>query len=134
MEIHDLSGATLAYLGDAAFEVLVRERLIRAGGTQSGKMNKEALSFVKATSQSDAAERILPFLSEEESDIFRRGRNAHGISAPKSADTATYRRATGFEALFGWLYLCGNTARQKELFDLAFPENESENNKETQNK
>ncbi len=121
MEIHDLPGAALAYMGDAAFEVLVRRRLLLSGQTNSGKMNRMALRFVKATAQAEASERILPFLCEEEADILRRGRNAHGISAPKSADTVTYRKATGLEALFGWLYLTGQSARADELFDLAFP-------------
>ena len=83
-----LPGAALAYVGDAAFEVLVRRRLIEEGQTQSGKMSRLALSYVKATAQSEAADRILPLLTEEESDIFRRGRNAHGISAHMSAGYA----------------------------------------------
>ena len=120
-----LPGAALAYVGDAAFEVLVRRRLIEEGQTQSGKMSRLALSYVKATAQSEAADRILPLLTEE-SDIFRRGRNAHGISAPKSAGTGEYRRATGLEALFGFLYLSGQDARAKELFLAAFPKVETE--------
>jgi ribonuclease-3 family protein len=112
-----LPGATLAYMGDAALETLVRERLILDGQTQSGKMNKLALSFVKATEQSRAVDLILPHLTEEEQAIYKRGRNAHGISAPKSAGTGEYRRATGFEALFGWLYLKGEINRIKELFE-----------------
>ena len=121
MDYRTLPGATLAYLGDAVFETLVRRRLIDEGQTRTGQMNKLALSFVKATAQSAAAERILPHLTEEEGDVFRRGRNASGLSVPKSADAAAYRRATGFEALFGWLALRGEDARAKELFDLAFP-------------
>ena len=117
-----LPGATLAYMGDAVLEVLVRRRLVENGQTQSGKMNKLALSFVKATEQSKAVDRILPHLDEEEEAVYKRGRNAHGISAPKSAGTGEYRRATGFEALFGYLWLEGKTARAEELFALAFPE------------
>ncbi|MBQ8215459.1 MAG: ribonuclease III [Clostridia bacterium] len=117
-----LPGATLAYVGDAVLEVLVRRRLVEGGQTQSGKMNKLALSFVKATEQSKAVDRILPHLDEEEEAVYKRGRNAHGISAPKSAGTGEYRRATGFEALFGYLWLEGKTARAEELFALAFPE------------
>ena len=116
-----LPGATLAYMGDAALEVLVRERLILEGQTASGKMNKLALSFVKATEQSKAVDLILPHLTEEEQDIYKRGRNAHGISAPKSAATGEYRRATGFEALFGWLYMTGQEERMRILFEIAFP-------------
>ena len=121
-----LPGATLAYMGDAALEVLVRERLILEGQTASGKMNKLALSFVKATEQSRAVDRILPHLTEEEEAVYKRGRNAHGISAPKSAATGEYRRATGFEALFGWLYLMERGERMRTLFDLAFPKDEEQ--------
>ena len=124
-----LSGTTLAYMGDAALEVLVRERLIGRGQTDSGKMNKMALSFVKATEQSRAVDLILPHLSEEEEAIYKRGRNAHGISAPKSAGTGEYRRATGFEALFGFLYLTKQEERMRVLFDIAFPEQGQEEQK-----
>ena len=71
--------------------------------------------------QSAAVERILPHHSEDEEAIFKRGRNSHGVSAPKSATVAEYRRATGMEALFGWLYLKEEHARIEELFALAFP-------------
>ena len=122
MDEKALSGATLAYLGDAVFEVLVRRRLIEEGHSRPKDLNKEALKFVTAVSQSEALGRVLPLLNEEESDVFRRGRNASGISAPKSADALTYRRATGLEALFGWLYLTGREDRARELFDSAFPD------------
>ncbi len=121
MDYRTLSGAALAYAGDAAYELLVRRRLIDEGHTRPGEMSKLALSYVKATAQSEALERISPHLTEEENDIFRRGRNAHGISAPKSAGTGEYRRATGLEALFGWLCLTEQKARAEELFELAFP-------------
>ena len=128
-----LPGATLAYMGDAVLEVLVRRRLVENGQTQSGKMNKLALSFVKATEQSKAVDRILPHLDEEEEAVYKRGRNAHGISAPKSAGTGEYRRATGFEALFGYLWLEGKTARAEELFALAVPEGYPQRTQKTEN-
>ena len=130
MDYKDLSGATLAYIGDAVFELEVRKRLIDEGQTLSGKMNKEALAYVKATAQSAAVERLLPHLAPEEEDVYKRGRNAHGISAPKSAAMGEYRRATGLEALFGWLYLKGEQNRTEELFALAFPKKEQ--NKENE--
>ena len=119
--INEYSPLVLAYMGDAALEVLVRQRLILEGQTASGKMNKLALSFVKATEQSKAVDLILPHLTEEEQDVYKRGRNAHGISAPKSAATGEYRRATGFEALFGWLYMTEQKERMRVLFEIAFP-------------
>ena len=127
-----LPAATLAYMGAAVLEVLVRRRLVENGQTQSGKMNKLALSFVKATEQSKAVDRILPHLDEEEEAVYKRGRNAHGISAPKSAGTGEYRRATGFEALFGYLWLEGKTARAEELFALAFPEGYPQSTQKTE--
>lgn len=116
-----LNGLTLAYLGDAVLEVQTRKRLLDLGITDLKTLNKEALSYVRAVDQSAAVERILPHLTEDEEAIFKRGRNSHGVSAPKSATIAEYRRATGMEALFGWLYLKEEHARIEELFALAFP-------------
>jgi len=120
-----MSGLTLAYLGDAVLEVQTRERLLSLGITDVGKLNKLALSYVRAVEQSAAMDRILPHLTEDEEAVFKRGRNSHGVAAPKSATVAQYRRATGMEALFGWLYLAGRQDRIKELFDLAFPKEQT---------
>ena len=117
---NQMNGACLAYLGDAVLEVMTREYLLSLGITNVGKLNKLALDFVKAVNQSQAVERILPMLSEEEDAVYRRGRNANGISAPKSASVNEYRRATGFEALFAHLYLSGQKQRMEELFAAAF--------------
>ena len=119
-----LNGLSLAYLGDADLEVQTRKRLLSLGITDVGKLNKMALNYVRAVDQSAAMERILPLLSEDEEAIYKRGRNSHGVSAPKSATVVEYRRATGMEALFGWLYLENDLARIEELFDLAFPRQE----------
>ena len=115
-----LSGAPLAYLGDAVLEVITRQYLLATGLTDVGRLNRAALSYVRATAQSEAVERILPHLTEEEIAVFKRGRNAHGIAIPKSASASQYRRATGLEALFGYLYLHGREERMKELFLLGF--------------
>ena len=121
MNHNALSGLTLAYLGDAVLEVQTRKRLLSLGLTDLKSLNKKALSYVRAVDQSAAMERLLPHLNEAEMDVFKRGRNSHGVSAPKSATIAEYRRATGMEALFGWLYLAEEHARIEELFALAFP-------------
>lgn len=121
-----LSGASLAYLGDAVLELLTRQYLLSSGETDVGKMNSLALSYVKATAQSDAVEKILPVLSEEELAVFKRGRNSHGIAIPKSAKAGQYRRATGFEALFAYLYINGKEERMKELFLLSFSSDKSD--------
>lgn len=116
----ELSGAALAYLGDASLELLTRRFLLSLGLTGSGKLNHLALRFVKATVQSKAVDNLLPHLTEEEEYAYKRGRNASGISAPKSASALEYRRATGFEALFGWLDIKGQSDRANELFALAY--------------
>lgn len=116
----EITGAALAYIGDASLELLTRRFLIGLGLTGSGKLNHLALNFVKATEQSKAVDNILPHLSEDEEYFYKRGRNASGISAPKSASALEYRRATGFEALFGWLELTEQKKRAEELFDIAY--------------
>ena len=121
MHYESLNGLTLAYLGDAVLEVQTRKRLLSLGITDLKTLNKAALSYVRAVDQSAAMDRLLPHLSEDEEAIFKRGRTSHGVSAPKSATVVQYRRATGMEALFGWLYLKGENERIETLFELAFP-------------
>lgn len=118
-----ISVEALAYLGDAAMEVLIRERLVRSGLCSSGRLNTASLAYVKATAQSEAVERMLPHMTEREEATYKRGRNAgHGKNTPKSASVAEYRRATGLETLFGQLYLDGDTRRMNELLDIGFPD------------
>ena len=121
-----LNGLSLAYLGDAVLELMTRQFLLAGGVTDVGRLNQMALAFVRATAQSDAVERLLPHLTEEEATVFRHGRNAHGVSAPKSASVTQYRRATGLEALFGWLYLKGATDRMAALFRIGFGKGQEE--------
>ena len=113
----EYSGAALAYLGDAVMEVLVRQMLVRRGIGNAGKLSALSLDYVRATNQSRGLEGLLPHLTEEENAVYHRGRNAAGAH-PKSASVNDYRRATGLEALFGYLHLKGDTARLEELFDL----------------
>ena len=115
-----LGSGALSYLGDSVLEVITRQYLISKGITELGKLNKEALLFVRATAQSEAVEKILPVLSETEMQVFKRGRNAHGVSIPKSASAGQYRRATGLEALFGYLYIADENERMKELFCIGY--------------
>lgn len=126
----EMNGASLAYLGDAVLEVSTRRYLLATGVSDVGKLNAQALLFVKATAQSLAVERLLPHLTEKETAIFKRGRNAHGVAIPKSASAAQYRRATGMEALFGYLYLKGEEERIRELFALAYQLDEAEKSPE----
>ena len=120
MNIGELSGAKLAYLGDAVIELLVRRMLLEKGEGDVGAMNREADSYVRATAQSLAMDKILPLLSEEELAIFKRGRNTHAHTVPKSAKMSDYRKATGMEALFAALYLEGKEERLNQLFVIAY--------------
>ncbi|MDD6798908.1 MAG: ribonuclease III domain-containing protein [Firmicutes bacterium] len=116
----ELNGLQLAYLGDAVIELMTRRRLLESGERDIGRLNELARKFVTATSQSDALENILPVLTEEEASVYRRGRNAHTATVPKSASAGQYRRATGMESLFAYLYLKGDDERLRMLFDAAF--------------
>ncbi len=121
MNIKEVSTEALAYLGDSVLEIRVREKLVREGISGSGNLNRASLSYVKASEQSAAMHRIIPLLDEEETLIFKRGRNMSGGNVPKSATMAEYRTATGMEVLFGYLHLLGRTDRIDELFSLAYP-------------
>lgn len=117
-EARQMSPVTLAFLGDAVYELRARATLVRQGGRPADTLHRMTVSLVRAGAQAEAAGRILPLLSREEQDIFRRGRNANAVHVPKNGTPASYRRATGLEALFGYLYLCGEQARIDEIFGL----------------
>ena len=117
--INELGGAALAYIGDAAAEVWVRRLLLESGIVNPSVCSIEALQFVPARAQSAAYERIRDILTADEAQIFLRGRNAH-VTTPKSASPADYHRATGFEAVIGWLYMNGCESRINELLGTAY--------------
>lgn len=114
-----MNGATLAYLGDAVLEIMVREKVIESGVTDVGRLNDMARTFVRATEQSNALNNIIELLDEEELSFFKRGRNSKGHT-PKSASAVEYRRATGLEALFAFLYMKGRNERLRQLFETAY--------------
>lgn len=113
-----LSPGTLAFLGDAVYELFVRQRLVETANMPVNKLHLLAVEQVRASFQSNAYSVIEAQLSEEEKNIWKRGRNANGVKPPKHADPVEYRRATGLEALFGYLFLQGKMERLEELFDL----------------
>ncbi|MBQ9940437.1 MAG: ribonuclease III [Clostridia bacterium] len=115
--IHPL---VLAYVGDAVFEVLVREKLASSGNSKTGELNRMALDFVTAKNQCRVCDKLSEYLTEAEQDIFRRAKNAKGNSGPRSVTVYEYRKATGLEAVFGYNHLMGNDLRNKELFNLIF--------------
>ena len=123
-ELLKMSNLGLAYLGDAVYEVMVRSWLCLHGKLTPGKLHKAALEYVAAPKQAAKMDLLLHILTEEETTIFKRGRNASPHSHPKGATRREYQIATGLEALFGWLYLQGQTDRLNELFELIMREEE----------
>lgn len=107
----------LAFFGDSVYETLVREDIVRNHQTNAGRLHALAVERVRAGFQSEAVNAVEPLLTEKEADVLRRGRNAGGISIPKSAKASEYRRATALETLFGYLALSGQNERIRELFD-----------------
>ena len=120
-----LNPLQLAYIGDAVWELLVRSRLIYQGRS-ARHVHKDAVKCVNAGAQAEAFRRIEPLLAEQEADVARRGRNAQAKhAAPKNADPADYAHATGLEALWGYLYIKGETARLGELVSMALERTET---------
>ena len=115
-QLLNLSSLGLAHLGDGVFEVMVRSWLCLHGKAKAKDLHRATVKYVAAPAQAAAMERIRPMLTPEEEEVFRRGRNTAPHSVPKAASRGEYQTATGLEALFGWLYLQGQTRRLDELF------------------
>ena len=122
MDLFTINIITLAYLGDAIYEVYVREHLISTGVTMVDELQKEAIKYVSAKSQSRILTNLIDndYLTEEEKDIVKRGRNYKRNTHPKNTDIITYKLSTGFEALIGYLYLNDQKARLNELMMIVF--------------
>lgn len=116
-EAQGYSPNVLAFYGDSVYEALVRGRVVKNHQTNAGKLHEMAVQRVRASYQSEAVNVIEPLLTEKEADVLRRGRNAGGVSVPKSAKPSEYRRATALEALFGYLALTGQKERLETLFN-----------------
>ena len=115
-EIDAISNLGLAHMGDCVFEILCRGWLCARGGKNVGNLHRDTINLVKAQSQAKFVDNLLPLLTEEEVAYYRRGKNSHVHAVPKSCTPAEYAKATGLEALFGALYLAGQTERLNELF------------------
>lgn len=111
VDLHTLSPLALALVGDGVYELMVRERLLCEANRSAGELHRLAVSLVRAEAQAKAMQKIEPLLTEEESAVYRRGRNAH-----TSRTGSDYHRATGLETLFGYLYLKGDSDRVQALF------------------
>ena len=114
-EPSQLSPLVLAYIGDSIYDLVIKTWVIEQGNMQVNKLNKKTSSIVKAESQSAMIGVIEPMLSEHEEAVYKRGRNAQSYTSAKNASIGDYRRATGFEALMGYLYLSGQYERMMEL-------------------
>lgn len=114
-DIRSFSPLTLAFIGDAFYEIIIRTIIIKKGNAPCNKLHKKTSSLVKASAQKDLLNKIIPLLTEEELKVYKRGRNAKAHTYPKNADILDYRIATGFESLVGFLYLKGKTDRIMEL-------------------
>lgn len=114
----ELSILGLAYIGDAVYELLVRSYLADNGLLGARNMHQHTTKIVNAKSQSITAEKLFPYFTEEEFEVFRRGRNAKVNSVPKNASEKEYHEATGFEAVLGWLWINQNKQRINELFKI----------------
>ena len=117
-EAAQINPVTLAFVGDAVYSLYVRERLTLEVGGKSAELQRVAAKVVSAQGQSEFLDKVLPLFTEEEEDIFRRGRNAKKATKSKNASAGEYARSTGFEAVLGYLYLTGEDERIARLLSL----------------
>ena len=121
-DIRSYSPLTLAYVGDAVYELVIRTMIISKGNAPVNKLHKRSAALVKAPAQAQMIKVIEPLLSEEELHIYKRGRNAKSYTSAKNASVIDYRIATGFEALMGWFYLQERQERMLELIKIGLNE------------
>ena len=121
-EIDAISNLGLAHMGDCVYEMLVRAYLCSQGNKTVAQLHKQTITMVKATYQAAFVDKMLPLLTEDEMTHYRRGKNSHVHAVPKSATPAQYAKATGLEAMFGYLFLSGKKERANEIFNLVMKE------------
>ena len=126
VKVKQYSPLTLAYIGDAAYELVVRTVLVSRANTQVNKLHHAASNLVKAETQSRMIDVLEPHFTPEEEHIYKRGRNAKSYTSAKNASITDYRRATGFEALMGYLYLKGEFTRMLDLIKLGIAPEEAQ--------
>lgn len=125
MDYSQYGALALAYMGDCVYEIKIREFLMRQANMPVNMLHRKAKGYVSAAAQSGFAEKILPLLNEEEESVFHRGRNAKPHTTPKNMTLSDYKKATGLEALIGYLYLSGKSERIDELMEIILNEKPS---------
>ena len=126
VDLRTYSPLTLAYIGAALYDLIIRTLIVKQGNSRPEKMHKRASALVKASAQAEMIERLLPMLTEEEHAIYKRGRNAKSYTMAKNATMLDYRNATGFEALMGYLYLKEDMSRLIDLVKAGLDKGEQE--------
>lgn len=122
VDIRAYSPLTLAYIGDCVYDLVIRTVVVERGNEPANKLHKKTVAYVKAQTQAAMIEALLPYLTEEEETVYKRGRNAKSYTSAKNASIGDYRKATGMEALVGYLYLTGQEARIMELIKTGLKE------------
>ena len=115
VDVHSYSPLTLAYIGDSIYDLIIKSLVINQGNLQVNKLHKETSMYVQASTQSLMMRAMQEELTEEEHAVYKRGRNAKSVSPAKNQSITDYRRATGFEALLGYLYLKKEWKRMLDL-------------------
>ncbi len=128
VDIRTYSPLTLAYIGDAVYDLIIRTVVVERGNTSANKLHKQTIEYVKAPAQARLIEAIQEDLTEEEAGIYRRGRNAKPYTMAKNATTNEYKKATGLEALVGYLYLTDRVERILELLQIGLHKVGTQNN------
>lgn len=114
-DVRALSPLTLAYIGDAIYDLVIRSVVVERANRSANDLHKKTVKYVKAEAQSKMIQELLPELTEDEEAVYKRGRNAKSYTTAKNASMSDYRKATGFEALMGFLYLTNQTDRMLYL-------------------
>ena len=122
VDIRAYSPLTLAYIGDCVYDLVIRTVVVERGNEPANKLHKKTVAYVKAQTQASMIEALLPYLTEEEEAVYKRGRNAKSYTSAKNASIGDYRKATGMEALVGYLSLTGQEARIMELIKTGLKE------------
>lgn len=115
---NEIASDALAFVGDAVYSLIVREKLCCESRSHASKLHESAVELVRCEAQAAAARKIFDLLTEKEKSVYLRGRNAHNSHVPKNSTVADYRAATGLEALVGYLYMSNNSERLSQLFSI----------------